>query len=198
MGLVARGYRTREIAAALGVSDRAITAHLTRLMAKFDVPNRSGLIAAVMAAAGFGIPRALRRPLTRLGAQAHLATMDEGEQLQYLDAPFLVAVTRGPQHTFTFVNRMWERVMGLRAEEVVGRRVRELFPDAPRASYAARQRAFREGRATSGADWRFTLTRGDGAPRETALRYIYQPLRSADGRVEGLLLIATESRGARA
>jgi len=175
------------------VSDRAVTAHLTRLMAKFDVPNRSGLIAAVMAAAGFGIPRALRRPLTRLGAQAHLATMDEGEHLQYLDAPFLVAVTRGPQHTFAFVNKMWERVMGFRSDEVVGRSVRELFPDAPPASYAARQRAFREGRATTGEAWRFTWTLGDGTPRETDLRFIYQPLRSADGRVEGLLLIATEA-----
>lgn len=35
IGLVARGYRTVEIAEALAISPRAVTAHLTRLMAKF-------------------------------------------------------------------------------------------------------------------------------------------------------------------
>jgi PAS domain S-box-containing protein len=192
LGLVARGYRTSEIADALEISARAVTSHLTRLMAKFEVPNRSGLIAAVMAAAGFGIPRSERAPLTRLGAQAHLATLDGSEGEQYMDAPFLVALTRGPQHIFVFVNRMWERVMGFSASDVVGKRVRELFPNAPRTSYDARQRAYRAGRPTTGTAWHFTWRLGDGTPRETDLRFIYQPVRNAAGRIEGLLLIATE------
>jgi PAS domain S-box-containing protein len=193
IGLVARGYRTAEIAAALAISTRAVTSHLTRLMAKFEVPNRSGLIAAVMAAAGFGIPRSERAPLTRLGAQAHLATLDGSEGQQYADAPFLVAVTRGSEHTFVYVNRMWERVLGYSASDVVGKRVEEVFRDASPTTYAARQRAYRSGRPTSGRAWHFKWTAGDGSARETDLKFIYQPLRSASGRIEGLLLIATET-----
>jgi PAS domain S-box-containing protein len=193
IGLVARGYRTAEIAQVLAISSRAVTSHLTRLMTKFGVPNRSGLIAAVMAAAGFGIPRSERAPLTRLGAQAHLATLDGSESQQYADAPFLVAVTRGPQHTFAYVNRMWEQVFGYSASDVVGKRVEDLFRDASPTTYAARQRAYRSGRPTTGRAWHFKWTSGDGTPRETDLKFIYQPLRSASGRIEGLLLIATEN-----
>lgn len=193
IGLVARGYRTAEIAAALGISPRAVTSHLTRLMAKFQVPNRSGLIAAVMAAAGFGIPRSERAPLTRLGAQAHVATLDGSEGQQYADAPFLVAVTRGPQHTFVYVNRMWERVLGYSSSDVVGKRVQEVFRNASPTTYVARQRAYRSGRPTTGRAWHFKWKAADGTARETNMSFIYQPLRSRSGRVEGLLLIATET-----
>lgn len=192
MGLVARGYRTREIAEAIGISERAVTAQITRLMEMFGVPNRSGLIAAVMAAAGFGIAPSRRGPLTRLGAQAHLATLDETEHEQYADAPFLVAVTRGPDHIFTYVNRMWTRVMGLSGVNIIGRSVREVFPDAPPASYAARQRAYRQGHPSAGNAWHFRWRSSDGTPHEADLRYIYQPLRDATGKIDGLLLIATE------
>jgi PAS domain S-box-containing protein len=192
IGLVARGYRTREIAAALSISDRAITAHITRLMAQFGVPNRSGLIAAVMAAAGFGVPRSRRAPLSRVGAQAHLATVAD-EQAQYRDAPFLVAVTQGPDHIFTYVNRMWQRVMGLRARDVIGKTVIDVFPRASTTTYAARQRAYREGRPSTGKAWHYRWTMGDGTAREADFNFIYQPLRAAGGEIEGLLLIATEA-----
>ncbi|MGH2450791.1 MAG: LuxR C-terminal-related transcriptional regulator [Candidatus Limnocylindria bacterium] len=192
IGLVARGYRTRGIANALGVSERTITAHISRLMAKFSVPNRSGLIAAVMAAAGFGLPRSKRAPLTRLGAQAHLATLGESERDQYADAPFLVAVTQGPDHVFSYVNGMWRRVMGLDGADVIGKRVVDVFPDASPITYAARQGAYREGRPTAGNAWHYKWTMSDGTPREADFRYIYQPLRNSAGQIEGLLLIATE------
>src|SRR5437773_10875229 len=86
--LLGRGYRTREIARALNMSERAITAHITKLMAIFGVPNRTGLIAAGMTGS----------------SQARLATPDERELDRYEDAPFLIAVTTGPAHVFRFVN----------------------------------------------------------------------------------------------
>jgi hypothetical protein len=176
MHLLVRGHRTREIARVLSISERAVTAHITRLMGAFGVTSRAGLIAAAMTSAG----------------QTHLATPHGRELDRYEDAPFLVAVTSGPKHVFRSVNRMWERVMRLRAADVIGRTVREVFPDAPPVTYAARQRAFREGRPTTGNAWHFKWTSADGAAREADFGYIYQPLRDAAGQVEGLLLIATE------
>ena len=174
--LLRGGRRTREIAHALGISERAVTWHISRLMTAFDVTSRTGLIAAEMARAG----------------QARLATPDEREIERYEDAPFLVAVTTGPTHVFRFVNRIWERVMHQRRADVVGRTVREVFPDAPPVSYAARQRALRDARPTTGDAWHFRWTAADGSEREADFRYIYQPLRDTTGRVEGLLLIASE------
>jgi PAS domain-containing protein len=176
MDLLGRGYRTREIAHTLKISERAVTAHITRLMAAFGVPNRTGLIAAVMASSG----------------NSRVATPADRDFRRYQDAPFLIAVTRGPNHVFRFVNKMWERVMQLRGVDVIGKTVREVFPDAPPVSYAARQRAFREGRPTTGDAWHLRWISADGRPREADFRYIYQPLRNAAGQVEGLLLITTE------
>lgn len=174
MDLLSRGQRTREIARRLKISERAVTAHITRLMQNFGVENRTALIAAAMA------------------GQARTATLDDRELARYQDAPFLIAATSGPDHVFRYVNRMWQRVMGLSAGDVLGRTVREVFPDAPPASYSARQRAYSQGRPTTGDDWHFTWTTAGGTSRDATFNYIYQPLRDAAGEVTGLLLIVTE------
>jgi DNA-binding CsgD family transcriptional regulator len=176
LDLLGHGHRTREIARALRISERAVTAHVTRLMTSFGVPNRTGLIAAAMASSG----------------QPQVARLDEEEFDRYEDAPFLVAVTSGPTHVFRFVNKMWEKVMRLRSRDVIGRTVREVFPDASAVTYSARQRAFREARRTTGDAWHFKWTSADGSAREADFRYIYQPLCNVTGQAEGLLLIATE------
>jgi PAS domain-containing protein len=171
--LVAQGRRSREVASTLAISERAVTAHITRLMAHFGVSSRAGLIAAALAVA----------------PQLH----DGGNEFAaYEDAPFLVAVTRGTRHVFTFVNRMWERVMHVPRANALGRTVREVFPDASRATYRARQRALASGRPTTGNAWHFAWTAADGAAHETDFRYLYQPLYDRLGRIEGVLLIATE------
>jgi PAS domain S-box-containing protein len=172
--LLARGYRTREIAETLAISDRAVAAHLTRLQRRFGVANRAALIDAVLTTATI--------PSFALPSDRDLA--------RYADAPFLVAVTIGRDHVFAFVNDMWERVMGLRGRDVIGRPVRDVFPDRSATTYAARQRAFREGRPTTGNSWHFRWTQRDGSQREADLRYIYQPLRDPLGQVAGLMLIA--------
>jgi DNA-binding CsgD family transcriptional regulator len=189
IALVARGYRTREIAAALAISERAVTAHVTRLMKQFAVPNRSGLIAAVMAAGTTGGRRGIRA--AGRGATVGDATL--GEPDRYRNAPFLVAITKGPQHLFTYVNRMWERVMRLRASDVLGKPVLEVFPQAAPTTYAARQRAYREGRPSTGKAWHYRWTTSEGDSRDADFNFIYQPLRDASGVIEGLLLIATEA-----
>lgn len=170
--LVVRGYRLKEIAATLGISERAVSAHLTKLRACYGVADRSGLIAAALASAGFAVTSPPRR---------------------FARAPFLVAVTRGPDHEFTYVNDMWERVMGLRRRDVVGRTARDVFPHRSRSTYAARQRAYRSGAPATGKAWHYRWTTADGKERESDFRFMYQPLRGRRGRIEGLLLIATEA-----
>jgi DNA-binding CsgD family transcriptional regulator len=175
LDLLTAGRRTREIASALGISERAVTAHISRLMEEFRAHNRTELVAAVV---------------TAPGARAAASDVD---LMRYSDAPFLVAVTDGPSHVFRFVNDMWERVMHLRAKDVIGKTVSEVFPNASPVTYAARQRAFREGQPTTGNAWHYKWTSRDGRRREADFRYLYQPLRDRRGKVTGLLLIATEA-----
>jgi len=87
VGLVARGQTNKEIAARLRVSQRAVSAQLSRLMRKFDVPNRAGLIAAVMSAAGVGLPTGMAVPARTLGAQLQLVPADLAAV--YENAPFM-------------------------------------------------------------------------------------------------------------
>lgn len=170
--LIVRGYRVREVAARLGISERAVTAHLAKLKKGYGVPNRSGLIAAALASAGFAVTSPPRR---------------------FARAPFLVAVTRGPEHEFTYVNALWQRVMGLRSRDVVGRTARDVFPHRSRSTYAARNRAYRSGAPATGKAWHYRWSAADGQTREADFRFIYQPLRDRRGKVDGLLLIATEA-----
>src|SRR5206468_4068973 len=73
VGLVARGYTNKEIAAALGISESGVSAHVSRLLTRFQVANRAGLIGCVLGDAGFGLaPRDRPRP-SRLALQAHIA-----------------------------------------------------------------------------------------------------------------------------
>src|SRR5918995_4986667 len=127
VGMVARGYTNKEIAARQRVTLRAITAQLTRLMRKFDVPNRAGLIAAVMSAAGVGLPTGAIVPAGGFAAQLHLTSGDPAAV--YENAPFMVAVTLGPDHVYSFVNRLAAQVAGREAASLVGKSVREAYPD---------------------------------------------------------------------
>src|SRR5215210_5992270 len=121
--MVARGWTNKEIAARQRVTQRAVTAQLSRLMRKFDVPNRAGLIAAVMSAAGMGLPHGSVAPASGLRGQLLMAPADLAAV--YETAPFMVAVTLGPRHVYSFVNRLAAQVAGRPADSLVGRSVRD-------------------------------------------------------------------------
>ncbi len=171
---VARGLTTKEIAAALGVSERAVTAQLSRLMTKFAVPNRAGLIAAVMSSE------------TRLALpSADLARV-------YENAPFMVAVTLGPEHRFTFVNRMSAEVSGRPAETLKGKTVRELYPDLDPSFAAALDAVYRTGVPWAAERADVVWTHPDGTTRRGKLNLMFHPLRDAAGAIVGLLHIGAE------
>lgn len=170
---VARGLTTKEIAAALGVSERAITAQLSRLMTKFAVPNRAGLIAAVMSS---DASPALPADLARV----------------YENAPFMVAVTLGPEHRYTFVNRISAEVSGRPAESLMGKSVRELYPDLDPAFASALDTVYRTGVPWSVERADVVWTHPDGTTRRGKVNLMFHPLRDAAGAIVGLLHIGAE------
>jgi DNA-binding CsgD family transcriptional regulator len=191
VGMVARGYTNKEIAARQRVTPRAITAQLSRLMRKFDVPNRAGLIAAVMSAAGVGLPAGSTLPASRLAGQLNLGAGDLSAV--YANAPFMVAVTMGPEHRYSFVNRLAAQVAGRPADSLVGRSVREAYPDMDPRFTSALDQVYASGNAWSAADAVVKWTHLDGSSRDGRVNLMFQPLRDAEGRVVGLLHIGAEA-----
>jgi DNA-binding CsgD family transcriptional regulator len=191
VGLVARGQTNKEIAARLRVSQRAVSAQLSRLMRKFDVPNRAGLIAAVMSAAGVGLPPGTAMPARALGAQLQLVPADLAAV--YENAPFMVAVSLGPSHVYSFVNRLAAQVAGRPADSLVGRSVRELYPDLDPRFASALDRVYATGTPWAAGDAVVEWTHLDGSSRKAKANLMFQPLRDAEGRVVGLLHIGAEA-----
>jgi DNA-binding CsgD family transcriptional regulator len=189
--MVARGYTNKEIAARQRVTQRAITAQLTRLMRKFDVPNRAGLIAAVMSAAGMGLPVGADAPIGRVGAQLDIAPADL--EAVYQDAPFMVAVTLGPLHTYSFVNRLAAQVAGRPAQSLVGKTVREAYPELDARFASALDQVYTTGIPWAAGDAMVKWTHLNGTSREGKINLMFQPLRDAAGRVVGLLHIGAEA-----
>lgn len=192
--MVARGHTTKEIAARQRVTERAVTAQLSRLMRKFAVPNRAGLIAAVMSAAGMGLPAGAAAPASAVGAQLRILPGDLAEV--YENAPFMVAVTLGPRHVYSFVNRLAAQVAGRPAESLVGRSVGEAYPDIDPRFTSALDQVYASGTAWSAGDAHVRWVHLDGSSREGKVNLMFQPVRDAEGQVVGLLHIGAEAGAA--
>ncbi|HET8568833.1 MAG TPA: PAS domain-containing protein [Candidatus Limnocylindria bacterium] len=169
--LVSRGLATKQIAARLRVSERAITARLTRLYQRFGVGNRAGLIARVLAS----------------------EPGDDERFRAYRSAPFMAAVTRGPEHRYVSVNEVAARVAGRNASDLVGRTLREIYPDLQPEFEQALDDVYRTGRSRAMADAPARFPGADGSYRDTKLNLIFQPLRDTAGTVVGILHIGTET-----
>ena len=186
LSLVARGLPTKQIAAELGVSERAITARLSRLFRAYKTSNRAGLIAAVLSQAGVGLDTIERIDWSGGGARPEVAeTVDA-----YANAPFMVSVTRGPHHVYTFVNAISARVAG--RKDLVGKAVVDAYPDLDATFREALDRVYRTGEPWSVAGAPARFTRPDGTHRDTRLNLMFQPIRGRDGAVGGILHIGTE------
>jgi DNA-binding CsgD family transcriptional regulator len=171
---VSRGATSKEIGAALGITERAVKAQLSRLYGRFGAPNRAGLIATVLAhpeLVAHGVPDAVA------------ALEDPAAFAHYEGAPFLVAMTRGPRHVFAFVNARVRAVMGPPGGAMVGRSIHEVCPDPPER-IVAMDVAYASGEVRS-----LPNNRVGGLLVNT----IFQPLRRGDGAVRGLLMICTDA-----
>ncbi len=174
MRLLARGSTNKQIATALSVSERAIKAHVSILLEKFAVQNRAALIAHVLSG-------------TRAGAV---------EYGVYDNAPFIVQVLHGPEHRYAYVNRRSEQVMGLSAARLVGRALKEAFPDVKTDFLESLDRAYATGQPWTSENVPGRWRDDRGSERYSLFSLFYQPLRNATGSVIGLLLIGATVNGA--
>lgn len=103
-------------------------------------------------------------------------------------APSFMCVQRGPDHVYERANDLYRQLIGDR--DIIGRPVREVLPDLEGQGYfELLDRVYETGESFIGTDMKVVLHQHPDSDREPEVRYIdfvYQPLRGADGSVNGI------------
>jgi PAS domain S-box-containing protein len=110
------------------------------------------------------------------------------QQRLFQQAPGLIAILRGPDHVFEFVNEAYQRLVGHR--DLIGKPVREAFPDIEGQGFFERlDEVYATGRqwTASQASIRFQTSPG-GAIVERFLDFIYAPIVDEAGAVSGVFV----------
>jgi hypothetical protein len=186
--LVARGLTTKEMAHELGITERGVSAHISRMLARSGAHNRAGLIAHALSA-DLGTAVSLDSPAGTVRDSQSLRDL-QLELIAYEDAPFFVGVTMGRDQILVYQNRMSR---DLTAAPQLGKPHREVFQGDESQNWWREKgdEAFSTGRpvAISGAPSRWQ--RGDGTWVDEVFGCVAQPLRDGLGEVRGVLWICT-------
>jgi DNA-binding CsgD family transcriptional regulator len=190
LSLVARGLTNKHIAHELAITERGVAAQISRMLQKFDAPNRAGLIARFLSDE-IG-QSAMLGPAFATADAATIPSSLERELGAYEDAPFFVGVTLGPNHVIAYQNRMSRTLTG---ENVVGRPHREAFTgDASQAWWLERtNEAFTAGRPVAVSAGPSRWQRDDGSWAEGVFNCVAQPLSDRLGAIRGVLWICTSA-----
>jgi Bacterial regulatory proteins, luxR family len=184
--LVARGLTTKEMAHELGITERGVSAHISRMLARSGAHTRAGLIAHALSE-DLGRTISFDSPTDTVRDSRSLPDIQQ-ELIAYEDAPFFVGVTMGPDQILVYQNRMSR---DLTARPQLGKPHRDVFQgDASQDWWREKgDEAFSTGRPVgiSGAPSRWQ--RGDGTWVDEVFNCVAQPLRDALGVIRGVLWI---------
>jgi DNA-binding CsgD family transcriptional regulator len=176
LGLIALGLTNKEMAHSLGITERGAAAHVSRLLARFSVPNRAGLISRTLSEA-LSLPVLLERELEA-----------------YSSSTFMIGLTIGPDNVLVYANAAGEKMYGIGRESGTGSRftTRRESPGTNAFREGAR-RAYRTGRATTVEQQQARWLRDDGTWSTGHFSCVLQPVREAIGSVFGVLWICMPS-----
>jgi PAS domain S-box-containing protein len=144
------------------------------------VRDESGKVAGLFCAAAETTERVL--------GERRLVAERERQRRLFEQVPGFVAILRGPDHIFEYVNDAYDRVAGKRG--FVGQTVRAAFPDLEGSGlFEALDRAFTTGEPYVARDVPLNLQRTAGAePDPLILSFTYQPIIDENGEVTGIFI----------
>ena len=150
-------------------------------------------------------PFSARELLARIGAhlemarvrkRAQVATERERRRLYALfqQAPAVIAVLRGPEHVFELANPMFLRLIGQQRGEIIGRRVRDVVPEAIEQGFVdLLDRVYATGEPFIGDETPIKLARPEtGEFDEVFLNVACLPYHGSSGTIRGLLVHAVD------
>jgi DNA-binding CsgD family transcriptional regulator len=185
--LVAAGLTNKEIGHLLGITQRGVSAQISRLLTRFSVTNRAELVARAL------IERTDHGDGDTAAQTAPISPVVEGQLLAYREAPFLVLLTIGEEQTIWFVNDMAERVLGVAYGSAVGRPLQRWFSDPSAAWWIAGvARALRTGLPGSASAKRTQWMRDDQCVDTRDFTCVFQPVLHNETTVAVLTICTIE------
>ena len=116
--------------------------------------------------------------------------------MHFMQAPFPIAVLRGPQHVFELANAEALGVWG-KTSAIVGKPIALAMPELVGQPFIGLlDEVLRTGVGVEGKESLARLRRGTGGALEDAwFNFVYSPLRDPNGRTEGVLVCGFEVTG---
>jgi PAS domain-containing protein len=175
----------------LEITERGVAAQVSRLLERFRVPNRAGLIARVLSDA---VQHTVTLSLDSEPARP-LSALVESELEGYRSSGLGIAMTVGPENTTIFANDACRRIFGIGPEDPESKTfaARRASPGTSGWRDAA-ARSFRTGRPGTldlGTRW----LRDDGQWEDADVSCVIQPVITLDRTVIGLLWICGKVPG---
>jgi DNA-binding CsgD family transcriptional regulator len=189
VALIARGLTNKEMAYELGITERGAASHVSRLLARFGVVNRTSLIAHVIAEQ---VTESARPdPSTADQDTGTFLPTLERDLDAYAAAPFFVTATLGKEQVLVFVNDSARRLMpGDSVTDVIGVSVDKRYVSASATWWREKSdQVFQTGVARAVRSRPLRWPRGDGSWDEALFSCVLQPLRDFRNRVRGILWI---------
>ena len=135
----------------------------------------------------------LRREAAEREARLRAAAELERRRFQELlaQAPAGIGVLSGPDHRWTFVNDEYVRLTGRNTPaDFIGKTLVESLPEIEtRVFVGILDEVYRSGKSYFGREQKVHLNRAQkGLSNESYWDFVYQPIRDAEGNVEGILV----------
>ncbi|MEW6371532.1 MAG: ATP-binding protein [Pseudomonadota bacterium] len=110
----------------------------------------------------------------------------------FQEAPMFMALLRGPEHRFEFVNPGYLRLIGHR--EVVGHPIAEVLGDAASQGYVGMlDEVYRSGAPISANGAKYAMQAAAGGPvLDRYVDFVLQPVRASNGEVAGVLVLGSD------
>lgn len=106
----------------------------------------------------------------------------------FMQAPAIIAVVQGPEHVFQLANSTYLQLVGKKAEDLIGKTVREALPGLVEQGYLQLlDEVYKSAQPFVGNEMVSKLDRNsDGTLEDVYLNFIYQPIKDSEGRVQGI------------
>jgi DNA-binding CsgD family transcriptional regulator len=188
LALIASGLTNKEIAHQLSITERGVAALVSRLLVRFDVSNRAGLVARVMSDR-LAHQAAEEPPLPDNEWSLFLPTLQRDLDA-YRTSPFLIAVTIGLEQRLVFLSDMMKRLLlADGAEGLLGTDGQDRDQSANARWWRARSdEVFRSGVARSLDSVPQPWPQRDTV-QNASFSCVVQPLRDARTEVRGVIWI---------
>ena len=124
----------------------------------------------------------------RVMAERRQAADTERQRRQFQCAPGFIAILRGPDHVFEFVNEAYVRLVGDR--NFIGRPVLEVIPEIVTQGYLKLlNQVYATGERYIAQQTRISLTRAtDRIPEDRYLDFVYEPIFDDANQVSGIFI----------